>query len=78
MVSMKANYNEKLQKVINCLSGWEYRRLSLLGKIVVLKSLIASQLVYIFYRCQQTMPLYMRLRTCSTALFEVEAGGGQN
>ena len=47
MVSMKANYNEKLQKVKNCLSGWEYRRLSLLGKIVVLKSLIASQLVYI-------------------------------
>ena len=27
----------------NC---WEYRRLTLLGKIVVLKSLIASQLVY--------------------------------
>ena len=46
MVSMKANYNEKLLKVRNCLSCWEYRRLSLLGKIV-LKSLIASQLVYI-------------------------------
>ena len=29
------------------MSCWEYRRLSLLGKIVVLKSLIASQLVYI-------------------------------
>ena len=47
VVSMKANYNEKLRKVRNCLSCWEYRRLSLLGKIVVLKSLIASQLVYI-------------------------------
>ena len=47
MVSMEANYNEKLLKVRNCLSCWEYRRLSLLGKIVVLKSLIASQLVYI-------------------------------
>ena len=47
MVSMKANYNEKLQKIKNCLSGWEYRRLSLLWKIVLLKSLIASQLVYI-------------------------------
>ena len=34
-------------KVRNCLSCWDYRRLSLLGKIVVLKSLIASQLVYI-------------------------------
>ena len=47
VVSMKANYNKKLGKVRNCLSCWEYRRLSLLKKIVVLKSLIASQLVYI-------------------------------
>ena len=47
MVSMEANYNEKLLKIRNCLSCWEYLRLSLLGKIVVLKSLIASQLVYI-------------------------------
>ena len=47
MVSMEANYNEKLLKVRNCLTCWEYRRLSLLGKIVVLKSLTASQLVYI-------------------------------
>ena len=47
MVSMEANYNKKLLKVRNCLSGWEYRCLSFLGKIVVLKSLIASQLVYI-------------------------------
>jgi len=47
MVSMKANYSEKLLKVRNCLSCWEYRCLSLLRKIVVLKSLTASQLVYI-------------------------------
>ena len=47
VVSMKENYNDKLRKVRNCLSCWEYRRLSLLGKIVVLQSLIASQLVYI-------------------------------
>ena len=45
MVRMEANYNEKLLKIRNCLSCWEYRRL--LGKIVVLKRLIASQLVYI-------------------------------
>ena len=38
VVSMKANYNEKLLKVRNCLSCWEYSRLSLLGKIVILKS----------------------------------------
>ena len=47
MVSLKANYNEKLVKVRNCLRCWEYRRLSLLGKFVVLKSFMASLLVYI-------------------------------
>ena len=46
-VRMNANFNEKLEKVQNVLSCWKYRRLSLLGKITVLKSLIASQLVYI-------------------------------
>jgi len=44
---MKANYCEKLLKVRNCLSCWEYCLLSLVGEIVVLKRLIASQLVYI-------------------------------
>ena len=45
--TIEANYNEKLTKVRNSLSCWELSRLSLLGKITVLKSLIASQLVYI-------------------------------
>ena len=44
---MNANFNEKLEKVQNVLSCWKNRRLSLLGKITVLKSPIASQLVYI-------------------------------
>ena len=58
MVSMEGKYNEKLLKIGNCLSCWDYRRLSPLGKIVVLKSLIASQLqLFIFYHlCQQNMP----------------------
>ena len=30
VVSMKANYNEKLGKFRNCFSCWKYRRLSLL------------------------------------------------
>jgi len=46
-ITMKTNYAEKLSKVKNSLSCWELRRLSLLGKITVLKSLIASQLVYV-------------------------------
>jgi len=41
------NYNEKIEKIRKILSCWKYRRLTLLGKITVLKSLAASQLVYL-------------------------------
>ena len=41
------NYNDKLDKVRNILSCWNYRRLTMIGKIAVLKSLVASQLVYV-------------------------------
>ena len=47
VITMKANFNEKLTKPKATLGCWELRRLSLLGKITVLKSLIISQLVYI-------------------------------
>ena len=46
-VTMEANYTDRLAKVNECLGSWEYWRLSLLGKITVLKSLIVSKLVYI-------------------------------
>ena len=39
--------DEKLEKVQNILSCWKYRRLTLIGKIAVLKSLVVSQLVYV-------------------------------
>jgi len=45
--ALNINYSEKITKIRNSLNCWELRRLSLLGKIVVLKSLIVSQLVYI-------------------------------
>ena len=41
------NYNEKTEKIRKLLSCWKYRRLTLIGKITVLKSLAASQLVYL-------------------------------
>ena len=44
---LKANYEEKITKLKASLGCWELRRLSLLGKIAVLKSLIVSQLTYI-------------------------------
>ena len=44
---IRINYEEKLEKVKNCLNNWQLRRLTLLGKIAVIKSLAASQLVYV-------------------------------
>ena len=38
---------KKKEKVRNLLGNWQYRRLSLLGIITILKSLIASQLVHV-------------------------------
>ena len=36
----KLNFSEKIEKMRNCLGCWSVRRLSLIGKITVLKSLI--------------------------------------
>ena len=46
-LSTHLNYDEKLEKVKEILNCWKYRRLTLLGKITVLKSLVVSQLVYL-------------------------------
>ena len=50
-MAVSINYTEKLTKLIKSILGCrKFRRLSLVyvGKIVVLKSLVASQLVYVF------------------------------
>ena len=47
-VTISLNYKDKTEKIKLILGCWKLRRLGLLGKIAVLKSLIASQLVYIF------------------------------
>jgi len=46
-ISIRLNYNEKIEKIRKILSCWKYRRLTLLGRITVLKSLATSQLVYL-------------------------------
>ena len=46
-VTLNLNYTEKLEQIRNLLSCWEYRWLTLIGKIQVLKSLALSQLTYI-------------------------------
>ena len=46
-LSASLNYNEKLERVKEILRCWKYRRLTLLGKITIIKSLVVSQLVYL-------------------------------
>ena len=38
-VTLNLNYTEKLEQIRNILSCWKYRRLTLIGKIQVLKVL---------------------------------------
>ena len=45
--TLKLNYTEKVNKMRNILSCWEYRRLTLIGKIQVIKRLALSQLTSI-------------------------------
>ena len=45
--SKKKNYEEKVHKVEDILNNWRNKRLTLIGKIAVIKALAASQLVYI-------------------------------
>ena len=45
--SITLNYDEKKEIISKTIENWQFRRLTLLGKIVVIKSLLASQLVYV-------------------------------
>ena len=44
--SVTLNYEEKKETISKTIENWQFRRLTFLGKIVVIKSLLASQLVY--------------------------------
>ena len=47
--SLTLNYEEKKEKICRLVDIWQFRRLTLLGKITVIKSLPALQLVYILF-----------------------------
>jgi len=42
---IEANFFEKIEKIKKMLSNWSARRLTLLGRIAILKSLAVSQIV---------------------------------
>ena len=46
-ITAKLNCVEKMEKMRNCLGCWTVRRLSLIGKITVLKSLVASHVIHL-------------------------------
>lgn len=45
-ITLRTNYDVKLEKIPIVLNSWKLGRLTLIGKIVVLKSLAASHLAY--------------------------------
>ena len=45
--SLRWNYEEKKERICRLVDIWQFRRLTPLGKLTVIKSLLASQLVYI-------------------------------
>ena len=57
----KQNFQEKIEKIRKLTENWSFRRLSLLGKVTVIKNLLASQLVYIL----------TPLPTCHMAIKEI-------
>lgn len=47
MCSSDAIFSEKIERVKNILSSWSARRLTLLGKITIIKALAVSQIVHV-------------------------------
>ena len=51
-----ASFSEKIEKFQSILNGWSARRLTLLGKITIMKSLAVSQIVYLL----SSLPLHQK------------------
>ena len=45
--ALNSNFIEKIEKIRSILDNWSARRLTLLGKIAIIKTLAVSQIVYI-------------------------------
>ena len=46
-VMLRSNYDGRIGKIKNVIEIWQFRRLTLLGKMTLIKSLLVSQLIYI-------------------------------
>ena len=52
----KKNYEENALNVANALNNWHIKRLTLIGKIAIIKALAASQMVYVM----SSMPSFVK------------------
>ena len=43
---LSLNYQERIYKINKVIENWQYRKLTLFGKITVIKRFLISQLVY--------------------------------
>ena len=73
--SITLNYEEKKETISKTIENWQFRRLTLLGKIVVIKSLLASQLVYMM----SPLPTLSRhLKDINNLLYQFLCDGKRN
>ena len=59
-VMLRSNYDERIEKIKNVIEIWQCRRLTLLGKITLIASLLVSQLIYIHLYFDSAPYLYER------------------
>ena len=59
--TIKLNFVQKIEKMRNCLGCWSVRRLSFIGKITVLKSLVASQGIHLLSPLQTNAQIIKQL-----------------
>ena len=59
--TIKLNFVEKIEKMRNCLGCWSVRRLSLIGKITVLKTLVAFQVIHLLSHLQTNTQIIKQL-----------------
>jgi len=67
VIVKKKNYKEKVHMVEDILNNWRNKRLTLIGKIAVIKALAASQFVYI---PSSTMSCSKLLKETNNLLFK--------
>ena len=60
-ITTKLNLSEKIEKMRNYLGCWTVRRLSLIGKITVLKSLVASQVIHLLSPLQSNSQIIKQI-----------------